>query len=161
MNADQDLLKTSMLQLLEESKVLTLATVNEQHLPEASLTPFIYAQGKIWIFVSQLSAHTQNMLRQPAVSLLIMVNQADASNMFNIERLTIECQAIEQTENRNKILDLMVEKLGKTVTLLRQLPDFQLFALNPGCGSFIQGFGKAYDVNFTDLTLTHINPSKH
>jgi heme oxygenase (biliverdin-IX-beta and delta-forming) len=41
----------------------------------------------------------------------------------------------------------MTAEFGEIVSLLRQLPDFHLFALTPTQGQFIAGFGKAFVVD--------------
>jgi putative heme iron utilization protein len=148
-----------LMELLQLKKTATLATLNIEHLPEASLCPFIYHQECFWVFVSRLSSHTANLLERTYASLLICVDEVDSNNPFTIRRVSIQCQAIEQPVDEN-ILELMRVKLGDTVTMLKQLPDFHLIKLVPKEGRFILGFGQAYEIDFDKLELTHINPSK-
>ena len=151
-------------QLLDNRKTASLSTLNQQRLPEVSLVPFVYYQQSFWIYVSRLSQHTQNLLEQRAVSLLIHGSEDSSPNVFAIQRLIVECDAAEFDCQQNgqyaeEVFQCMSDRLGKTVGLLRQLPDFYLFSLTPKTGRLITGFGKAFTINFEDLTLTHINPS--
>ena len=151
-------LQQELLELLLGSKVLSLATLNAEQEPEASLSPYLYHDGTLWVFLSRLSAHTQQLMDFPKTSVLICAQEQ--ANTFAIERLSAQCQVNEEFENRDTILDLMTEKLGETVSLLRSLPDFHLFALKPVRGRYIKGFGQAYQIDFASMDLQHINPGK-
>lgn len=151
-------------QLINGRKTASLSTLNKQGLPEVSLVPFVYYQHAFWVYVSRLSQHTQNLLEQKYASLLIHGSEDTSTNAFAIQRLIAECNASEFNCRQNgqyaeEIFQCMSDRLGKTVDLLSQLPDFHLFSLTPKAGRLITGFGKAFTINFEDLTLTHINPS--
>ena len=47
----------------------------------------------------------------------------------------------------------MQARFGKTLELLRTLPDFLLFRLNVENGSFIKGFGQAWSLEGNDLQI--------
>ncbi len=143
-------------QLLEKSPVLSLAVVNEQQEPEASLVPFLYDSDCFWVFVSQLSGHTQHLLKLPNVSVLIFNAEEKIKNPFAIQRASASCQVEIEHEKREEVLDLMTQKLGETVSLLRQLGDFHLFKLTPQKGRLIAGFGQAFDIDFATMSLEHI-----
>jgi len=142
-----------LLKMLDASKTLALATLNAQHEPEASLTPYIYYQQALWIFVSQLSAHTANLMQHKKASVLI--NETESKNIFATTRVTLQCH-VEMEDGGDSVLDEMESQLGETVAMLRQLPDFYLLKLQPVSGRFIAGFGQAYDIAFPELQLTHI-----
>lgn len=144
--------------LLEKTNVLSLATINEQQLPEVSQTPFLYSDNKIWVYTSSLSSHTNNMLTRPVASVMVSDEQPQ-TNPFAIVRASIHCRVEVVPNKQESILNLLEEKLGETVSLLRQLPDFHLLALIPQTGRFIQGFGQAFDINFETLELSHIRPN--
>lgn len=168
MKSDTDRLdlkyKEKLLSILSSTKTLSLATLNTAREAELSLLPFYYDEQCFWVFVSQLSAHTQHLIDHPNCSVLIYDNEVSPKNSFAVERLTLNCTAVLVDENKDHVLDLMTEKLGETITLLRQLGDFYLFALHPKGGRFIAGFGQAYDVEFTSdseaFALHHVNPAK-
>ncbi len=142
--------------LLENCQLLSLATVNKQGLPEASLCPYLYHQGCFWVFVSRLSRHTHNLLQRPQVSVLVHQSIEQANNPYSVERASLHCDAAEVLADKADILDLMTAKLGQTLTLLRQLGDFHLIQLRPQTGQFVAGFGRAFEINVDDLSLTHV-----
>jgi putative heme iron utilization protein len=150
--------KSELKNLLENRSVLMLATLGDEF-PEASSAPFLYYESCFWVYVSRLSSHTANLLTHKKASLLIAIDEADAPNPFTLTRLTIKCSAHEEVgEKQALILDKMESKLGDTVKMLRQLPDFHLVRLTPCSGRFIAGFGKAFDINFSDMSLHHVKP---
>jgi len=155
LEGDQKLLA----QLLEKSVTLSLGTINQKQQAEVSLVPFLYHMDCFWIFVSELSRHTQHLLTHSEVSVLIRSEGEKIANPFTVERLSAVCEAGLENDEREEVLDLMASKLGKTVSLLRQLEDFRLFKLKPVDGRLITGFGKAFDVDFSEMSLTHINNS--
>lgn len=151
--------QASLQQLLDEAQILSLATLNHEQQAEASLTPFVHHDGHLWVFVSQLSKHTGNLASAKQVSVLI--HEALPANPFKTLRVAIQCQvALVDRESHCHVLDLMQDKLGETVALLRQLGDFCLFRLRPDEGQFVAGFGQAFKVNFADMSLAHIKPLK-
>ena len=151
---------SAMLALLADSTTLTLASLDEAQFPDASLTPYIYDDGCFWIFVSQLSKHTANLLERKKASVLIHEEVIKPANPFVLKRASAQCEVAVVADSRDAILDKMAEHLGATVGLLRQLADFHLIKLTPLKGQYIAGFGQAFDIDFTELDLEHINPSR-
>ena len=56
------------------------------------------------------------------------------------------------SQDYTSVLDDYQQRHGKTVELLRQLPDFVLFHLRPRSGQFVMGFGQAYTLSGEDLS---------
>ena len=152
--------QSAMLSLLAESTTLSLASLDDAHFPDASLTPYIYHEGCFWIFVSQLSKHTSNLLERQKASVLIHEEVVKPANPFTLKRASAQCVVEDIQDDKDTILDVMAERLGGTVGLLRQLGDFHLFKLTPQSGQYIAGFGQAFDIDFAELALEHINPSR-
>ncbi len=141
--AIQDNLKA----LIDSRKSLILASLNNENLPEASATPFLKSGDRFYIFISDLASHTQNIKQNPKLSIMLIEDELEAKNAFARKRLSYECQAtiIEKTHaNWAIILDKFEEKQGKTVSMLKLLPDFHLVELTTISGNYIEGFGKAY-----------------
>lgn len=149
-----------LLALFHNCQTLSLATLDANGAPSASLTPFLYHDNCFWIFVSSLSRHTQHLLENPKASILIR-EETTPTNPFIVKRASIHCDVTEEMENKDAVLDLMAAKLGETVGLLRQLGDFHLIKLSPTSGQYIAGFGQAFDINMDQLSLTHINPARN
>ena len=152
--------KSAMLALLSTSKTLMLASLDDALFPDASLTPYIYHQGAFWIFVSQLSKHTDNLLERQKASVLVHEEAVNPANPFVLKRASAQCVVETIQNDKDSILDVMAERLGGTVGLLRQLGDFHLIKLTPQRGQYIAGFGQAFDIDFAELALEHINPAR-
>lgn len=136
-------------QLIENASHLSLATLNDQQQPESSLAPFVYAAPYFYVFTSGLSSHTQNLQRHPQDASLMIHSELNLENAFAITRVSYQVKACEihDTEQRQAILASFAEKFGEIIQLLASLPDFVLFALQPQNGSFVQGFGQAFDID--------------
>lgn len=156
----QDVRKAAQ-QLLDTLKSVQLATLNAQGEPEASYAPCLIESQRVYLFLSQLASHTQNLLRTPVCSLMWIADEQSSRNLFARERLILQCRS-EVIPSDSEValmrLDAMEARQGPTLSLLRSLPDFQLFQLSPTSGRFIQGFGAAYTFELFDLdTLTPVS----
>ncbi|MEN8213937.1 MAG: pyridoxamine 5'-phosphate oxidase family protein [Pseudomonadota bacterium] len=145
-------------------KSVLLATASPENVPDASYTPYILDQnGKICIFVSQLAQHTSNLLDAPKASLLWIANEADSRNLFARRRLTLQCTVGEVAasgEQRDQLLVQMQQTHGKTIEVLRSLPDFHLFSLEAYQGNYVRGFGQAFSATGDELLAWLENSSE-
>lgn len=143
---------------------VVLGTVNETGDADATYAPTLQIEGKFYVYVSELSAHTLNMLRHPRASLLFIEPETEA-NLFRRRRSSIRAQlrTIERSSAEwSRILDGYEEKLGKMMRHLRILKDFHLFELTPIEASYVRGFGQAYRVSGAELSdIRHANDRGH
>tara|TARA_R110001592_G_scaffold341482_2_gene630648 strand:- start:16554 stop:17033 length:480 start_codon:yes stop_codon:yes gene_type:complete len=141
--------------LIESRKSLLIASLSKDKLPEISAMPFLKIDQKFYIFISELASHTQNLKVNPKLSVMLIEDEQDSKNAFARKRLSYSCIAkiIERTDEKwVELLDKFEGKQGKTVSLLKQLPDFHLFELTAISGNYIEGFGKAYRLSGNDLS---------
>ncbi len=143
-------------------KTLNLSTLDKNARPRASYAPFIEDDaGNFYIFVSQLAAHTQDLLANPEASILLLEDEQNARQIFARQRISYRCKVEiidKQHDNYLSILDQMEGRFGNVISLLRTLPDFILFCLTPYKGQYVKGFGKAYKLSGENLlTLEHIS----
>jgi len=143
-------------------KTLNLSTLDKKARPRASYAPFIEDEtGHFYIFVSQLAAHTQDLLANPEASILLLEDEQDARQIFARQRISYQCHVeIIDKEHANYLarLNQMEDRFGNVIGLLRTLPDFILFCLTPYEGQYVKGFGKAYKLSGENLlTLEHID----
>lgn len=145
-------------ELTTSRKTLHLATLNANKQAEISVTPFIRAGIYFYIFVSELSNHTRNLKIHPDLSIMLVEDEQDAHNAFARKRLTYQCKAREiarSDKDWENLLSRFEQEQGKTVSLLKSLPDFHLFELQALSGNYVQGFGQAYALSGEGLkTLT-------
>lgn len=124
-----------------------LATLGENGDPHIGYTPFVFDDRDIVVFVSQLSLHTRDLLATPRVSVMLIDDEQSSSQIFARTRVSYLCQAkVVDREDQTyaATLDLLESRHGKMIGVLRQLPDFVLFRLQPQSGQFVMGFGQAY-----------------
>lgn len=140
--------------LCSSRKSLLLASLNATNLPEISATPFIKQGIRFYIFISELASHTQNLKRNPLLSIMLIEDERDTSNPFARKRLSYECRAAfiaRETEEWTSLMDKFEQAQGKTVSLLKSLPDFHLVELTAISGNYIEGFGKAFRLSGENL----------
>ena len=124
-----------------------LATTDAGGDAQASYAPYAFLHGCYYIFISALAAHTQHILSNPNVGMLILDDESSARTVYARARLSYESHAssIERnsTECQNALTALR-ERAGSTMDVLSQLGDFVMVRLAPHKGSLVLGFGKAY-----------------
>ncbi len=131
-----------------------LATVNSGGMPDASYAPFICFAGKIYIFVSELASHTRNLMATEQASLLFIEDEAQANQPFARRRLNIQCKASEVSRQNNQfkpVINRFRERFGPVMDVLLNLKDFHLFCLRPRQGCYVEGFGRAFELEGEDL----------
>ena len=143
-------------------KTLSLSTLTEAGRPNISYAPFIEDEnGHFYLFLSQLASHTQDLLKKPIASILLIEDEQDARQLFARQRISYDCDvSIIQAGDScySDHLDNFEKSFGSIIPLVRTLPDFILFKLTPSAGRYVQGFGKAYQLAGENLTeLEHIS----
>lgn len=152
--------------LKKDIKTLQLSTLSAEGRPNASYSPFITDEkGNFFIFISQLERHTQDLLANSEVSILLIQDEHEAQEVFARQRISYQC-GVEvvtiESEAYEPTLNALKKRFGKVIEELRPLPDFILFRLHPYYGQYIEGFGKAYNLVGENLQqLEHIDISTH
>jgi len=149
-------------QLVDARETLLLSTVNADTRPEISYAPYIRDRaGDFVIFVSELAAHTGNLLRRGEAAVMFIESEASSRNPFARQRVILQCRAQEVAREERRyplLLASLEERFGETVALLRSLPDFHLIILSPRSGRYVAGFGKAYQIGFPHWSLSPLGP---
>lgn len=153
---------TEIRALIDAQRSLHLATRASDGEPEASYAPFVSdADGNFYIFVSELTRHTRNLLQHPRLSVLLIEPEADASQVFARRRVSYECVAeiVDRDDPQWQTrLEAFEERFGPVIEMLRGLTDFYLFRLVPQNGRFVKGFGQAYTIDAE--TIEHISADR-
>lgn len=143
--------------LIEDMRSLQLSTVGPDGIPHCGYTPYLHqAPNSFYIFVSQLAAHTRHLLANGTVSIMIIADEQSSSEIFARARVNFLCNAnriAPESHDYPLVLDDYQQRHGKMAALLRQLPDFILFHLQPISGQFVMGFGKAYTLAGDNLSV--------
>ena len=151
----QDDITQALNRLHTQCQTLQLATVDASGDPDASYAPYLQIDGNYYIFVSQLAAHTQNLLAQQQASIMLIQPEQDAKNLFARLRYTCACKVtdIARTEPLfNEVIESMQERFGSIIELLTSLGDFHLLQLQPASGRLVMGFGKAIELDVGQLS---------
>ena len=139
-----------------------LGTVSATGQPQASYAPFVKdADGDLYIFVSGLSTHTQNLAATGKVSALFVEDEAQTPQIFARKRLSYDCTVTlvaRDSEHWQTLVQQFADRFGNIIEVMKGLADFRIFQLSPHAGRFVLGFGAAYDVDPNDLSqLIHRN----
>jgi heme iron utilization protein len=147
-------------ELMASHQTLLLSTVSANGVPDISYAPFVRDHaGIFYIYVSEMACHTTNLLNNPRASLLFIRPESESRNLFARERAVLNC-SVKEISRDDAIyadrLQVLQDKFGEVVSVLRSLSDFHLFALRPENGRYVVGFGQAFNINVNDDTLCHL-----
>lgn len=139
----------------QQFQSIIISTISDRGIPNGSYAPFVMDEFKnIYIYVSGLSTHTQNLNVNPKVSVLFIEDEAQTPQIFARRRLNYDCTATlieRETDEWKDIVDKFQTGFGEIIEMLRGLADFRIFKLTPHSGRFIIGFGAAYHINGDNL----------
>jgi heme iron utilization protein len=154
---------TALKALLATQQTLLLSTASTTGFPDMSYAPFVLDEsGCFSILISELAAHTGNLMANPHASVMFIRPESESNNLFARERAIFDCTAkpIERSDSGYSTQLMVLHKqFGDIVEVLRSLSDFHLFALSPVSGRYVAGFGQAYTINIKDGSLTPLRKS--
>ncbi|MEO0508971.1 MAG: pyridoxamine 5'-phosphate oxidase family protein [Verrucomicrobiota bacterium] len=147
--------------LLEGFQSVQLGTTTPDGVPEASYSPSVLDEKRhFYVHVSELSAHTSNLMDTGKASVMIIEDEGTCENLFARKRVTFTCTATQierHNEEWEKVMLHFEEKFGKMIGFLKTMEDFHLFRLEPSFARLVLGFGKAYDVTGSAMDeITHV-----
>lgn len=135
--------------LCGQFKTVLMATCTKDGVPEISYTPYVVIEGRLFIFVSDLSVHTGNLKENPRASLLFIEDESHAENLHARKRVTFPANAtlIERNDAHHEaVLQQMQNKFGEIIPVLKSLPDFHLFAMSTDSATVVRGFADAHTI---------------
>lgn len=142
-----------------------MGTVNAEGIPDVSYAAYVAFEDYYYIYISELSRHTQNLMDTGKVSLLFIENEERAKHLFARQRVTMDCEAAEierGSEHFELMLDKFQQRFGKFMEMLKNLNDFHLFRIEPKKGSYVRGFAQAFRLEGQGLqNVSHINDVGH
>ncbi|MBI65156.1 MAG: pyridoxamine 5-phosphate oxidase [Candidatus Marinimicrobia bacterium] len=135
-------------ELLKNFKTIILSTINKENLPNSSYAPSVVDKnGDFYIYISELSKHTTNLLSNPLASLMIIEDESKTENIFARKRFTMNSKAVtidRDSGEWNLKMDLMENKFGEPIKFLKTMTDFHLFKITPNDGLLVHGFARAF-----------------
>jgi putative heme iron utilization protein len=142
-------------QLLHTRRVASLGTLTEAGAPMVSMVPYAIAAGPacVVIHVSGLAAHTRNLQRNPAVSLLVTEGEVAGEPVHALPRVTLEGRAEVLATGGPEWDTCRAAYLARfpEAEPMTQLGDFMFVALRMTAARQVAGFGAARSVDAHDL----------
>ena len=128
-------------------EISILGTLGQEGYPFLSKIQPMYDNNKIYILISDLSEHTQNIISNKKVSFYFSMKEINNTKLNN-PRLTLngEISKLELNKNDSKYIDLLknYQKIEKGSKMWGMFSDFNFYLFTPYRGLFIEGFGEAY-----------------
>ena len=128
-------------------EVSILGTLVKEGYPFLSKIQPMYDNNKIYILISDLSEHTQNIISNKKVSFYFSMKENNNTKLNN-PRLTLNgsISKLELNKNSLKYIDLLknYQKIEKGSKMWGMFSDFNFYLFTPYRGLFIEGFGQAY-----------------
>ena len=157
-DSDKQQIEEDIAQLLDDMKSLMLATVHQNKTPLASYTPFAIADNDsgLWILVSDLAGHAQNLSLSGLCSCLLIRDEQDSAQVYVRERLQYEMRSVEFPRDHpewESAIKALRNRHGALIETLTSLADFRIFVLVPKSGRYVVWFGKSFDLQVTSLFL--------
>lgn len=136
--------------LLGTQEVAALGTLHKGQ-PYVSMVPFALRPGgtDFIIHVSQLAAHTKDMLTHPLVSLLVMAPPAPGVMAQELARITVQGEAVQVQPESPEHAASKAAYLARfpQSEMLFGFSDFSLFAIVPESIRFVGGFAQATTIS--------------
>jgi putative heme iron utilization protein len=135
--------------LIDDQPAAALGTLHGGA-PFVSMAPFaVTHDGACFaIHVSRLATHTQDMLQDARVSLMVMQRKSDGVLAQALPRVTIQgeaTQALNGTEEWKACRTAYLQRFPEAAPLL-DFGDFSFFAIRPNSARFVAGFARAMTI---------------
>ncbi len=136
--------------LLRTQEVAALGTLHSGQ-PYVSMVPFALRPGStdFVIHVSQLAAHTKDMLTHPQVSLLVIAPPEPGVMAQELARITVQGEALQLRRDTPGHAAARAAYLARfpQSELMFGFADFLLFAIVPESIRFVGGFAQATTIS--------------
>lgn len=144
----------SLKQLIRKERVAALATLRDCA-PHASMTLFLAADdySAFYIHVSRLAWHTQDLLKDPRVALLMTDADDGRDDPFTLRRLTLRAKASRIANDAAEFGFLKSAWLGRfpMQSINFELADFNFWRLAPLDARYVAGYGRIMNLSAADL----------
>lgn len=143
-----------LVHLLKDLRVASLGTLREGY-PSVSMVLFATAPdfSEIYIHISRLARHTQDVRKDERVSLMIAEQDDGGANPGNLARLSIRGEVTilppEETDFES-VKTNYLEKLPFSASCF-ELADFSLYRIKPLSARFFVRFGRIFNLLADDI----------
>ncbi len=147
-----------MLNFIKDFQSTVIGTVDEKGLAFSSYAPFVYANHKFYIFISDVAKHATNLKASQKASLFFIEDESKAEQIFARKRISLQVSSslvAREEDEFEEVMKLFKEKFSEgMMNMLLGMSDFNLYALSTDSGEATFGFGEAYAIggeNMEDL----------
>jgi putative heme iron utilization protein len=146
--------REALVALVNETAVAALGTLHDGF-PFVSMVPFaLSVDGRtFYVHVSGLAQHTQDMIADPRVGLLVTESEETGTPPQALARLSVQGRAREIPRDSTEYgvaRGVYLRRFPDTEPMFG-LPDFSLFAITPLGARFIGGFARAFSLTPEEL----------
>ena len=132
-------------------EISVLGTNGKDNFPFLSKIIPMYKNNKLYLLISDLSEHTQNIYLNQNVSIYFSLKELNKTKSNN-PRLTINGIIKKHVLNKDdkEFVDLLnsYQKIENGSKMWGMFTDFNFYSLEPQRALYIEGFGKAYQKNY-------------
>jgi heme oxygenase (biliverdin-IX-beta and delta-forming) len=119
----------------------------------ASMTLYLADEtfSAIYVHVSRLAWHTQDMLQDPRVALSIGETDDGRADPFTLMRVSIRGQALQLSESDPDLKSKWLQRFPEQAINF-ELADFSFWKITPRDARFVAGFGRIHNLSPTELS---------
>tara|TARA_B100001741_G_scaffold277045_1_gene248242 strand:+ start:291 stop:767 length:477 start_codon:yes stop_codon:yes gene_type:complete len=126
---------------------VTLGTIDENEFPYLSKVIPMYFESKIFLLISDLSHHTQNIIKNEKASIYFALEEKNKQKLNN-PRLTLtghikKLNLVKKNKKFNTLLKNYI-KIEKSSELWGKFDDFNFYNFRIIKYIYVKSFGKAY-----------------
>ncbi|HSQ87876.1 pyridoxamine 5'-phosphate oxidase family protein [Romboutsia sp.] len=149
--------------LMKNQKTLMISSNDKDNNLNISCAAYVYKKNKIYIYISKIAKHYDNLLINPKISVMIIEDEKDAKTVFDRKRISLKCIANKIEHESKDIFKLFDESHGAKMMKILKTMDFDIFELEILNGRFIAGFSKVFDIYIkeNEFVLKAVNYQQH
>lgn len=144
----------ALAQLIRTQRLAALGTLREGA-PSVSMVLYNPAPDLTAcdLHLSRLALHTQDMVAQPMVGLMIVEPEAPARNPLTLRRVSLQGEAALLATDSPAYAEAKAAYLARFpfAAINFTLADFDLFRVTLHGGRYVAGFGQVFDLTADDL----------
>ena len=137
-----------MLESLKEQKTIFLSTLDRDNLPHVSYAPYYMRDDKVYIYISEMAKHYQNLLDNENIGVMIIEDEGTAANKLARKRVSFNgvAELKNISEIDEEVISAFENNFGKEMLAVIMKLDFHFFEISLGVGRIVKGFGEAFDL---------------
>jgi putative heme iron utilization protein len=143
-----------LVRLIRDQRIAAMGTLRSGA-PEVTMVLFAASQDctQFDLHVSKLAHHTQNMQKDPRVSLMISESDTGTRDPQSLARLSIQGEARQvepSATDYESIRPAYLSKFPQSEMMFR-LGDFSSFRIQPHTARLVAGFAQVYNLTLKDF----------